>query len=333
MNLAQGILLGLIIALGAIAAAMFWSFLGYLFGAVILAFILYPLHVKIRQYLGPRISASFLVFFTVIAAILPILFITGIVVEDARELSEGVNQTRFIDIEQAENLIEENTGQQINLQELIDETITSITTFSVGSVSQVVATVVNVSLGLFLMMFLLYYFLKDREIFMEWLGDILPFPEHVQDMLYTELNDTTWAVIKGHVLVAVIQGGVAGIGLFVTGVPNYVFWTFVMVILAFIPIIGTILVWGPAAIYLFMMSRPTAAFFLAVYGFLVVSLIDNFLRPIVVDRGSDLHPAVILGGVLGGVYLFGVVGLFIGPIILGVFKSTLIVYRDHYEEL
>jgi len=334
MNLPQGILIGLILALGAVAGAMFWSFLGYLFGAVILAFILYPVHVRLRQYIGHRISAALLVMLTIVLAILPVLAISGIVIEDARELSESINQTRFIDVEQTEELIQERTGQEIDIQETINELIQSITTFSVGSFSQILTTVVDVAIGMFLMIFLLYYFLKDREPFMRWLKDLTPFPGHVQDMLYKEMNDTTWAVIKGHVLVAIVQGSVAGIGLFVTGVPNFIFWTFVMIILAFIPIIGTVLVWGPAAIYLMVvMGRPTAAFFLATYGFLVVSLIDNFLRPIVVDRGSDLHPAVILGGVLGGVYLFGVVGLFIGPIILGVFKSTLTVYRDHYDEL
>jgi len=124
------------------------------------------------------------------------------------------------------------------------------------------------------------------------------------------------------------------LGLAITGVPNYAFWTFIMVILGFIPIIELWL-YGclPAAAYLFAIDRSAAAIFLFLYGMVIVGLTDNILRPIAVDRGSNLHPAVIIIGVIGGVYIFGAAGLFIGPIILGIFKAVLLVFKNNYEDL
>jgi predicted PurR-regulated permease PerM len=183
------------------------------------------------------------------------------------------------------------------------------------------------------MVFLMYYFLTDGGKLVSFIRDTAPLPEDIQQQLYEEVNMTTWAVIKGHVLVAVVQGLLAGLGLALTGVPNYIFWTSVMIILAFIPIIGTFMVWGPAAAYLFLIDEPLMAVLLALYGLTVVALSDNFLRPFAVDRGTNLHPAVILIGVIGGVYLFGASGLFLGPIMLGIFKSVLLVFKNSYKDL
>ncbi len=333
MNIEKGFLLALIAVLASITAFMLRPFLGFLLAAVMLAFILYPVQRRIEPYLGSQLSAALLVAIAIILTSVPLVFTAGAVLDDARELSEGVNDTQVWDMSQLEGAIQDYTGQEIDIMESVESTLRRLTTITVGGVSQFVTTLLHITLGIFLTIFLLYYFLKDGPGFIEWIKEVTPLPSHLQDQLYDEMNQTTWAVIKGHVLVAIIQGLVAGAGLFITGVPNYAFWTFVMIILAFIPIIGTFLVWGPASVYLFMLGRPSAGLFLILYGFLVVSLIDNFLRPIVVDRGADLHPAVILAGVLGGVYLFGAAGLFIGPILLGIFKSATVVFKDHYQEL
>ncbi|MFB6147859.1 MAG: AI-2E family transporter, partial [Candidatus Nanohaloarchaea archaeon] len=183
-----------------------------------------------------------------------------------------------------------------------------------------------------LMMFLLYYFLKDGREMVVWVKSVLPMDDEVKDSLCEKVDQTTWAVIKSHVLVAIIQGLVAGLGLIVLGIPNSIFWTFVMVVLGFIPLVGTLLVWGPASVYLFLVNRPVAALALALYGFVVVGMTDNIVRPLAVDRSAELHPAVIIVGVLGGVYLFGAPGLFFGPILLGVFKSVLLVMKNNYND-
>lgn len=333
MNDSKGFLVLLIGVLGAVSFLMLKPFLGYFLGALILAFVFRPLHKRMRKRIDERFSAFILVILAVFLAILPLALTAVTVAEDAKDLSQDVGRTDALNITEVEIQVEEYTGQSVELEKNLEEGINRFAQTTVGNISGLLTLLTELTIGLTFMLFLLYYLVKDGEILVSWLRDATPLPEDIQDSLYQNINSTTWAVIKGHILIAIIQGLIAGIGLFIAGVPNYVFWTFVMVLLGFIPIIGTIIVWAPAAAYLFVIGEPNAAIFLALYGAVVVSLTDNILRPIIVDRGTNLHPATILLGVLGGVYLLGASGLFIGPITLGIFKSVLLVYKNNYKDL
>lgn len=333
MNLKKGFLLSLILLLGFISFLMIRPFTGFVLIAIILSFVSYPLYNRLKPYLGAHISSGLVLVLTIILAVVPFIFVSLVVLEDATQLSQSINQSEAINVTRAEEFIYEYTGQQVTLDRVVTGFLSSFSNITFGGVSELVSTVTHLSIGIFFMIFLMFYFLKDGHRLLEWTKSVTPMPRDLQEMLYGRVEKTTWAVVKGHVLVAIIQGLIAGAGLVVTGIPNWGFWTFLMIILAFIPIIGTVLVWGPASLYLFFTARPSAAILLAIYGFLIVNLVDNFLRPLIVDRGADLHPAVILVGVIGGIYVFGIAGLFVGPIAIGVFKSSLIVFKNHYDEL
>lgn len=333
MNGQRGLILVLIGLLSFVTFLMVRPLLGYFLGAIILGFVMHPLQKKLRGIVGDRISAFLLVIFGVLVVVLPLVGIGAAVIEDATDLADDLQESETINITEMEYRIQQYTGQELDIETSIDSVVATFTQTTLGGFSKVVTTLTEITIGITLLVFLLYYLLKDGDKFVKWLRDTTPLPEDIQDNLYSRVNKTTWAVIKGHVLVAVVQGLVAGLGLAITGVPNYAFWTFIMVILGFIPIIGTIVVWLPAAAYLFLISRTAAAIFLLIYGLIVVGLTDNILRPLAVDRGSNLHPAVIIIGVIGGVYLFGAAGLFIGPIILGIFKAVLLVFKNNYEDL
>ena len=153
------------------------------------------------------------------------------------------------------------------------------------------------------------------------------------DRLFERIDRTIWDVVIGHISVALIQSPIAGAGLYVAGIPNVVFRTFVMAVLALLPLIGAFLVWGPAAVYLVLIGDVTTGVLLAVYGIAVVSMVDNYARPIVIDQRATLNPGVILVGVFGGVYTIGFTGLFVGPIVLGVFAATLQTFKREYDRL
>lgn len=333
MNEQKGLILFLIGFLSLVTFMMVKPLLGYFLGAIILGFMMYPMQKRLRNVLGDRISAFVLVIFGILVVVLPILGIGAAVIEDAGDLAQDLEESRAINTTQIELRIKEYTGQDLDIEASLDSMIRTFIQTTLGGVSQIVTTLTEIAIGITLLIFLLYYFLKDGGKFVKWLREITPLPSDIQDQLYARVNKTTWAVIKGHVLVAVVQGLVAGLGLAITGVPNYAFWTFIMVVLGFIPIIGTVVVWLPASVYLFVIDRAPAAIFLFLYGLIVVGLTDNILRPLAVDRGSNLHPAVIIIGVIGGVYIFGAAGLFIGPILLGIFKAILLVFKNNYEDL
>ena len=333
MNLQKGFILALIAVLGFVSWMMIEPLLSYILFATILAFLLHPLQKKLAKKTKPGFSAVILMIFAVFVAILPLFAASAAIVQDASDLSNDINQSDFLNNTEIEELVEKYTGRELQLEESLSNISNRFISTTFGGFSKLVNLFAELAIGLTLMLFLIYYILKDGDKLVQWMKELTPLPKEIQDGLYERINSSTWAVIKGHVAVAVVQGLVAGIGLFVVGIPNYIFWTFVMIVLGFIPIIGTLVVWVPAAIYLILIGRINAGIFLIIYGFVIVGMTDNILRPLVVDRGADLHPAVVIMGVIGGVYFFGAPGLFVGPIIFAIFKSVLLVFKNNYDRL
>lgn len=332
MNVRQGFLVTLIGLLLVLSAALVEPFLQYLLLALLLAFVLYPLQRRLEPRIGSRLSAAVLIVGALIAFIIPFIIVGATVAGDAMQLAEQAGSGGF-ELSQVESAIQQYTGQQVDLASQLSSYAESFAQAVAESAPGVFGTLSHVFIGIGLAVFLLYFLLKDGDKLAAWLRAIVPLPRQVQDDLYGSLNEIAWAVLLGHVLVAAIQGSIAGIGLFVVGIPNAVLWTFIMIVLALIPIIGAFLVWGPAAAYLAITGQPIAGAALAIYGAVIVNATDNFLRPIVVDRHAKLNPSIIIVGVIGGVYLVGFMGLFVGPIIVGALKAVLEVFDEYYEML
>ncbi|MFB6145768.1 MAG: AI-2E family transporter [Candidatus Nanohaloarchaea archaeon] len=333
MNERKAFLIFLMAVTGVVAFLMVRPFLGYLFGALLIAFVLHPVQRKVSPLLGKKPTAFLLVIMSMVAFVIPLIWAGTQVIDDARTLTTDVNTTNLVNTTRIESDIYDMTGQHVDIETNLNNAIDEFTNRSFGSYSQILDIVFGLSVGIPLMLFLIYYLLKDGDDMVSWVKDVTPLPKGIQDKLYERINVTTWAVIKGHVFIAFAQGLIAGVGLWLTGVPNYSFWTFIMIILGFIPIIGTIFVWAPAAVYLFVIGSTFNGVVLMLYGFLVVGLTDNVIRPLIVDKAANLHAGVVLIGVMGGVYLFGAAGLFIGPIILGILKSIILVFKNNYKTL
>jgi len=314
-----------------LSALLVAPFLQFFLMAVLLAFLLRPLQDLLAARTSQRIAAAALVAGTTVVVILPLMVVLRRTLADAATLLEAVREGE-VTFAALEARILELTGIEVDLAETLRTAAREVGTDAIDSVLGVFGTVSHLVIGVGLTLFLLYYLLKDDDRFFEWLFRTVPVPEDVQDELYGEIEDITWAVLAGHVLVALIQGLVAGLGLVVAGVPNAVFWTIVMVVLAVLPVVGSFLIWGPASAFLLAANRPVAAAGLFVYGTIVVGLTDDYLRPIVVDRYARLNPAVIIVGILGGIYVFGFMGIFFGPIVIGSLRAVLDVYRREYLE-
>ena len=333
VNDRKGFLLVMIGLLGLAAAMMLRPFTGFIMGAAILAFILRRPHAYIRKYTGESVSAFLLTLSSIVLAIIPLIVIGVAVADDAGDVVKNINTTDVIDLDSIEEQLDSLTGTETELQARLASAVSSFSSGAFGGLSQALNVAANLLIGLSLMLFLTYYMVKDGEELVQWMKDLSTLPEDIEDRLVEEMSKTTSAVLKGHLLVALAQGVIAGLGLLIFGVPNVLFWTFVMVLLGIIPIVGSMLIWAPAAVYLFLSGDVTSAAGLLVYGMVVVGATDNILRPLVVDESADLHPAVIIIGVLGGVTVFGAAGLFIGPIAFGALKSILKVFMQNYSEL
>ncbi|MBD3206194.1 AI-2E family transporter [Candidatus Bathyarchaeota archaeon] len=334
MNIRKAALFLLIAAFGWLSMKTLGPFLVYVLGAMVLAFIVRPIYNGIIPLIGENLSAGLMVLCSILVVLLPVAFISILVVDDAQEVISQVNETQIVDLENLETRFKEITGQDIDLTQNLEQAIEYIFSLAFfGNFASGLGVLGNISIGLTIVLFLEYYLVRDGEGLVRWMLGVYPLPESIQSRLIRDAGRITMAVLRGHIMVAIIQGLVAGLGVFIVGISNYFFWTFVMIILSFIPIIGSIGVWGPASLYLFFSGSYAWGGFLLLYGVLVVSFTDNFLRPLLIDKSVKLHPAVIFLGVVGGIFVYGAVGVFLGPLVLGLLQASLTVFRDHYTEL
>lgn len=327
MDTDEGLLIALVAVLFALSVALVLPYLQFLLAAVVLSFVLRPLQVQLEPHLGRSASAGLLLVLGLVALILPFFLVTVFIASDVMAFVSGLEE-QDLNFEMIEQPIANYTGVEVDVGSAVRSSLSGFGSFD--SALSVFGTLTHVLIGLGLLLFLLFFFVRDADRFVAWLRAMSPLPATVTDELIDRTVDITNAVLAGHVLVAIVQGVLAGIGLAVFGVPNFVFWTLVMIILGLIPIIGSFAIWAPASVYLFVMGETVSAVALFVYGSTVVAISDDYLRPVVVDRYARVSPTVIIIGVLGGLSVFGFMGLFVGPIIVAALKESIEVYDAHY---
>ena len=332
MDTSRGFLLALIGIFGVVGMMLAMPFLQFLLLAILFVYILYPVQARLAPRIGPGYSAFVLVTLTSLLVLLPLFLVFRSVFGQAQALYTAIRDGE-VTVGLVEDTLENAVGVEVDLRSMFGSVPEDVGSTALDEALNLFDLFTHVLIGLGITAFLLYYFLKDGDALVDWIRDVVPLPPDVVDDLFEEFDNVMWAVIAGHVFVAAIQGGIAGIGLFVTGIPNALFWTVVMMVLALLPIVGAPLVWGPAALYLLGQGDTAAAVGLTIYGTIVVGITDDYLRPVVVDRRANLNPAVILFGIIGGVYVMGAMGIFFGPVVLGVLKETIDVFDEKYEDL
>jgi predicted PurR-regulated permease PerM len=316
-------LIGVLLVL---SIAFVLPFVEFFLLAVLLAYIVMPIQKRLEQRIRAKVAAAIVVSAAAIVVVLPLVYVVRETTAEAVALLRAVREGA-VTFEKAEEAITDFTGMRVDIGQIISSTIQDV---PFDSFLTVFDTLTHVLIGSGLTVFLLYYFLTDRKSFFEWLRRTVPLSDAVQDRLFEELDNIIGAVLVGHVLVALVQGLLAGLALVVTGVPNAMLWTVVMTVLSLLPIVGSFLVWGPAAVYLFLNGQTVMAVGLFVWGAIVVGISDDYLRPIIVDRYAHVNPSVIIIGVLGGLYVIGFMGIFFGPVVIGALRATLDVFRDQY---
>jgi predicted PurR-regulated permease PerM len=181
----------------------------------------------------------------------------------------------------------------------------------------------GLGLGLFVMTVALYYFLADGKAMIEAILHFSPLDDAHEDALLTQFEQISRAVVVATVATAVVQGLLGGIGYWAFGLKNYFLLTMVTIVTSMIPFVGASLVWGGGAIYLAFTGHPYEAVGLASYGFVIVSTVDNFVKPAILHGQSNLHPLLALLSVLGGVTALGPIGLFVGPMAVAFLQALL----------
>jgi len=208
----------------------------------------------------------------------------------------------------------------------------STATYLGGNLAGFVGNSVRLITQLVVMLFLLFFLLRDRALALISLRSLLPLREDETDELLSRVGDTILATALGRLTIAAVQGILAGLAFWALGVPGVILWAFTLAVCAMIPAFGSFLVWGPIALYLGLNGHWGRAALLALWGGLIVSTIDNILYPILVGSHLRAHTVTILLSVLGGIALFGPIGIVLGPVLFTIASTLLDIWHSRIND-
>ncbi|MEK6914743.1 MAG: AI-2E family transporter [Nanoarchaeota archaeon] len=297
-------------------------YLSAFFGAIILTFIFHPLDKRLRKYFSAKISAGIILVIALIIIILPLIFIINGLINQITNLPYQIETLRIIKQTINEKFpftLELNEGQIIN----------EIMPILRAYIKPVFSNIIFSFAILFLLFFLTYYLILYYEKIKKIIIENLPFNRRNNLIIIDKFKEITYATIIGTFLIAIIQGGLLALNFWLLGIPNALFWGALTTILSFIPMIGSPVIWIPAAIIQILLGKLNIGIALIIVGILI-SLIDNILRPIINQRYGSIHPLVSVIGIFIGISKFGIVGIFIGPIIIAYFILFLKLYIEEY---
>jgi len=220
------------------------------------------------------------------------------------------------------------------VRDYLVELLNDVLAFVTKKVSSIVFSLPKIILHLLVVLFTTYYALKDGEELAKRAAKVAPLKVHHQDQIIKQFADVTHAVIYGSFVVALVQGTLGAFGFWLFGIKSFLWWAIVMTFFALIPFIGTWVVWFPASLFLGLSGylqgetgliwRGIGLFF---FGLFIISTVDNILKPIIVAGRARVHPLLILIGILGGLFAFGLIGLLLGPLVLALFQTLLEIYE------
>lgn len=327
---------GLLLSLGVLSFLVFKPFASYVVMGLLLAYAAFPLYEWLRDVVGhPRVAAFIVVILVFAVFITPLFFITFALIQDLTAVARSLTPTQVREfmnliLRRAYTLAGRPPPDPGFATEVLSRIVPTIQGYLTNQVSNILGLVTRMAVGLFLMAFVIYYSLVDGRKLLGYTKSVMPLTTEQSDHLVNRVRATVDAAFLGQVVVSVAQGAVGAVGFAIFGVPNPIFWGFVMIILSVIPFVGAFMIWAPAGVILLLSGNTFGGVGLLLWGFLPVSLVDNFLRPYLVGARAEIHPAIVLLGVLGGLLVFGFIGFVIGPLVLAMFMAVLDFWRKDY---
>ena len=326
---------------------IFSPFFNAIFWSAILAFTFYPLYLKLKAVLPryeilPAILMTVIVFLVVIPPLVVILVnITAQTIElyqvTAQYISEGglerlLENLRSLGfIQQIEAKLIEWEPLKENAKEWFLNSIKMTGNFAASQVATITKNLFIVSLNLLFMSFLIFIFFKDGRTIYEFIYQITPMQEKNKKPVFFQINETFAAVIRGQLLTSLVQAFVAGVIFSFLALPVPLFFAVVTFITTLIPFLGAAAVWLPMTIYLIFMQSYVKAMILFLLGVFVISLIDNIIKPALIGERAKLSYFLLFFGILGGLKIFGIMGLFLAPVILSLFFALVKIYLEEYS--
>ena len=298
--------------------------------ASVIAIIFYPLHRRTRQMVrGRNLSAGISTAATLVLTIVPLTFLLISISREMAELYQSL-VTKSADsggvlaylLHGAEKIIAWASSRMgvpsVDVHDILARRLENASAQLVGLGASVVSNAFSFVVKLIIALVILFFLYRDGEKSLARIMAALPMPEDRMSELRTRVTSTVVANFYGGVAVGALQGTLTGLTFWALGIDSPVLWGVVTGFFSLVPVVGSALVWGPAAIVLGLTGHLGKAAILAGVGMAVIGTVDNIVRPLIIHRSVRLHTVFVLFALLGGVQLFGVLGLFVGPVILSV---------------
>ena len=337
------VLLCLVALISGVFLSMIHQFLMPLFMAGLFSAIFSPTHHWLSRRLGGRENlASVLVIVGIVLLVLaPLSALIGIVV--AQAINVGQSVTPWV-----QSFINEPTAVSAYLQKLpfyeevlpyreviiqkAGELVGTLSKFLIDSLSSVTKVTINAIFSSVIMLYIMFYFLTMGEVLLERILYFLPLNDKDEQLLLRRFTSVTRATIKGTIIIGVMQGALCGLAFALADIDGPVFWGTVMAVMSIIPAFGTAIIWGPALVVLALMGDVTGVIILAVGCGALAGNLDNILRPRLVGKDTEMHDLFVLFGTLGGIAMFGMLGIIIGPIVAALFITVWEIYGDAFRD-
>ena len=346
-NLRTAFVLLLVAAVTALFLAVAWPFLKPLLLAALLAGLFHRFYRWVTRLLGGRrsLGAGVTLLVLLVLGLGPVSAFLGIVLQQALTmtnqaipwLSEHLGEASTFNVH--DWLVQRfpASARYVPSQEqLLQQVATAVKTagaYLVSFASRMTATTAAFLLNLFVMLYAMFFFFRDGHKILERIFYYLPLSDEDESRMLTQFASITRATVKGTLVIGVIQGGLGGIAFWVAGIEGAALWGTIMTILSIVPGIGAPLVWVPFVIFLYVNGQYLTATLLLVWCGAVVTTIDNFLRPVLVGRDSEMPDLLILIGTLGGLFLCGPIGFIVGPIVCGLFLTVWDIYGTTFRDV
>ncbi|MFC1571254.1 AI-2E family transporter [Candidatus Margulisiibacteriota bacterium] len=310
-------------------------FLVAIIAAAVLAYLFYPLYKYLVEHMPqflPRetLSAIIVCLIIIIIVLVPMGSITGLLTKEIR--------SGYIFIQR----VLSRPDFRIDLPPLVSRYVGDISQYKtqiadfggqvIGWLQGVIKGIPNFLLSIFITIFSVYFFLKGGKNINGFLQDFFPLPQGRYKEIFSRFEELARGMVMGQIVVGVVHGFLAWAAYSFLGISNPVLWAFLTAIISIIPVLGAGLVWAPIAIYLLVVGYSAGFAWkgvaLLAYGLLVMSMLDNVLKPKIIGDRAHIHPLVILFGILGGIQLIGLPGILIGPLVLALLDVVLGIFRE-----
>ncbi len=310
--------------------------------AMVLSITFYPLYKIFLKFIKRPWAASLVTLIIILTLIIgPFTYIVGSLVNEITDIYSTIEEKGF---ETTTKKIKEypvfahildtissyKVLEDFNLKEGIIKTLKSIGKYIGEHISLLFKNVVVLALNFVIMSMTIFYFLKDGETLTNYIKEFLPFSENQKKRLEQRVKEMVIAAIHGGLAVGIAQGTLGGVAFLIFGLPSPVFWGTAMAIFSLVPLFGSFLIWGSASLILILSGTYAKGIGLLLYGILIISTVDNILKPLIIGGRTKLHILLVFFSVLGGIRFLGFLGFILGPLIAALCLSLLEIYR--YEE-